>query len=405
MPKFFYKVKINPQKITEGTMEAETREQVVERLQGMGYFPISVIEEVDLKIKMGAFSIRASGKIKTQDLSIFTRQLSDLLDSGLPLFKALNLIETQTENLNMRHLIGDIALEIKDGKRFSDTLQKFPKIFPALFVALVRAGEIGGLLERVLSELSDYLEREAELRSKVSAAMAYPLLMAGIGGLTIFILMSFVMPRLVNMFEDMGQILPLPTFILINISDFFSKFWWLVLVFLAIFYFILQKYLKTKEGKFSVDQISLKLPFFGGLIKKSEMSRFGRTLSTLLGNGVPMLVSLDTVIPVISNSIIRRDLEDIAIKVRQGSSLSEAISKSPHFPALVPNMIAVGEEGGVLERALLKVALAYEREVDRVIKIITSLIEPAMILVIGLIVGFIVISMLLPIFQMNLVAW
>jgi type II secretion system protein F len=405
MPKFAYKAKEGPERIIEGIMEAENREQVVDRLQGLGYFPVSIVEDSALKSKDKSFLMLGEARIRTRDLTIFTRQLSDLLDSGITLFKSLNLIEEQTENLLMRQLVYALASEIKDGKRFSETLTRFPRVFSNLYVALVRAGEVGGMLDKILLGLADYLEKEEELRARVRTALAYPLLMASVGVMTIFILMSFVIPRLVVMFRGLGQDLPLPTLILINLSSFLSRFWWLVLAVLGLVYFEVQRRMKTKDGKFFFDQIKLRIPFFGELFKKSDIARFGRTLSTLLGNGVPMLVSLETVRPVADNVLIQKEIERMFNEVRDGASLSKSIAKSPYFPHLVSNMIAVGEEGGVLEKSLFKVSQSYEREVERIIKVITSLIEPAMILVMGSIVGFIVISMLLPIFQINLVAW
>jgi len=405
MPKFVYKAKEGPDRLVEGVMEAENREQVVDRLQAMGYFPVSIQDETALKAKERTFSIVGEAKIRLSDLIVFTRQLSDLLDSGITLFKALNLIEEQTDNLLMRQLVSSLASEIKEGKRFSEILAKFPQVFSSLYVALVRAGEVGGMLDKVLLGLADYLEKEGELRSRVQSALAYPILMASVGVATVFILMSFVIPRLVAMFKGMGQSLPLPTLILINISSFLHQFWWLILSMLVAIFFGLQRFARTKEGKLVFDRMKLRLPLFGLLIKKSEIGRFGRTLSTLLGNGVPMLVSLDTVIPVMNNALIQKEVERMFTEVRDGVSLSKTITKSPYFPPLVANMIAVGEEGGMIERSLLKVAQSYEREVERVIKVITSLIEPIMILVMGSIVGFIVISMLLPIFQLNLVSW
>lgn len=403
MAKFLYKAKEGPDRVIEGTMEAESREQVLDRLQAMGYFPVSIREETPAQEK--AFAFIGEARIRRNDLAIFTRQLSDLLDSGITLFKALHLIEEQTENFPMRQLISTLATEIKEGRRFSETLTRFPGVFSRLYVALVRAGEVGGMLERVLAGLADYLEREQEMYAKVRAALAYPLLMLAVGLATIFILMSFVIPRLVAMFKGLGQSLPLPTLILINISSFLQHFWWLILAVFVLIFFGIDRRAKTKEGKLFFDQLKLKLPLFGELMKKSEIARFGRTLSTLLGNGVPMLVSLDTVVPVVNNALIQKEVERMFNEVRDGSSLSKTIAKSPYFPPLVANMIAVGEEGGVLERSLLKVSESYEREVERIVKVITSLIEPIMILAMGSIVGFIVISMLLPIFQINLVAW
>ncbi|MCM8784150.1 MAG: type II secretion system F family protein [Candidatus Omnitrophica bacterium] len=405
MPKFVYKAKEEPEKIVEGTIEAESREQVIDRLQTMGYYPLSIVEDSVLKEGEKFSLLREEGKVKRSELTLFTRQLSDLIDSGITLIRALNLIEEQTPGVMMRQLISSLAKEIKDGKRLSESLTKFPQVFSRLYVALVKAGEVGGMLDDVLLGLAEYLEKEEELKAKVRSALAYPILMACVGVATVFILMSFVIPRLAGMFKDLGQSLPLPTLMLIRMSDFLKDFWWLILSFLAFLYFVVQRRAHTPEGGIILDRLKLKIPLFGELIKKSEVARFCRTLSTLLKNGVPILGALDTVIPVIGNRVIKKEIEKMYNDVRDGISLSKTITKSPYFPPLVSNMIAVGEEGGVLENSLMKVAESFEREVERVVKVITSLIEPALILVMGTVVGFIVISMLLPIFQLNLVSW
>ena len=405
MPRFIYKAKEGPDRIVEGTMEAESREQVIDRLQTMGYFPISIKEETTLKKEEIPSLHFEELTVKKSDLAIFTRQLSDLLDSGITLLKALSLIEEQTNNLIMRRVLSTLAKEIKDGKRFSDSLSKFPQVFSNLYVALVKAGEVGGMLDKVLLGLADYLEKEEELKARVKSALAYPILMASVGVLTVFILMSFVIPRLANMYRDMGQSLPIPTLILINVGDFLKSFWWLVLAFSVFLFFMIKRTTQTSEGGLLFDRFKLKIPLFGELLKKSEIVRFCRTLSTLLKNGVPMLGALDTVIPVISNRVIRKEIERMYTDVKEGISLSKTIAKSPYFPPLVSNMIAVGEEGGIIESSLMKVAESFEREVERVVKVITSLIEPALILIMGTVIGFIVVSMLLPIFQLNLVSW
>ncbi|MGE4357227.1 MAG: type II secretion system F family protein [Candidatus Omnitrophota bacterium] len=405
MPKFVYKAKEGPTKIIEGTMDAETREQVIDRLQAMGYYPISIVEESVLKEADKFSLLREEGRIKRSELTLFTRQLSDLIDSGITLLRALNLIEEQTKGWFMRRVISSLAKEIKDGKRLSESLTKFPQIFSRLYVALVRAGEVGGMLDDVLSELADYLEKEEELKARVRGALAYPILMACVGVATVFILMSFVIPRLAVMFKDLGQNLPLPTLVLIRLSDFLKNFWWLILAFFAFLYFVLQRSANNPEGGIVFDRLKLKIPLFGELVKKSEIARFCRTLSTLLKNGVPILGALDTVIPVMGNKVIKKEIEKMYNEVRDGVSLSKAITNSVYFPPLVSNMIAVGEEGGMLESSLMKVAESFEREVERVVKVITSLIEPALILLMGTVVGFIVISMLLPIFELNLVSW
>lgn len=403
MPKFIYEAKKGPQGIIEGSMEAETSDVVVSQLSEMGYFPLSVREEGTGNGKLrGAPLSRLGQKVNVRDLSIFTRQLSDLLESGLTLFKALDVICKQTENKRLKEVIRDMHGCLKEGQTLSEALGKYPKVFSGLYVSMVKAGEIGGMLEKVLTRLSDFAEKEEELRAKIRAALAYPLLMALVGLLTIFILLTFVIPRLVTMFEDMGQSLPLPTRMLVQISNLLTSYWWLIGSVALLLFFIVKRIRRTKESKLTLDRFKLRIPIMGTLIKKAEISRFGSTLGTLLNNGVPILPSLKVVSEAMGNEVLKQEVEKVHKEVGKGEKLGRSLEKSSYFPVFVTNMVIVGEEGGLLEQSLHKVADAYNREVDRTVKVMTSLLEPALILILGGVVAFIVISMLLPIFQINL---
>lgn len=403
MPRYFYRAKMGPDQIKEDIIEADTQAAAINKLNQMGYFPIWVKEETQIKQQEGILADFIT-RINWRDLSIFTRQLADLLGSGITLVVALDVLQKQTENRKLRAIISDLFLQIKEGSHFSDALSKYPRVFSGFYVNMVRSGEIGGGLEDVLSRLADFSEKEDELRSRVRSALTYPVLMAVVGVLTITVLLTFVIPKLVGMFEDMGQALPIPTLILIKVSGFFSKFWWIIFAIILVIFLGIKRKGFTKEGRIAIDRFKLNLPIFGPIIKKVEIARFGRTLATLLNNGVPIVKALEVVANTVENALLRRQLREMTRSVTDGARLAESIKEAEDFPVFVTNMVSVGEESGLLERALFKIAEAYERESDRAVRTMTSLLEPAMILVMGTVVGFIVISMLLPIFQINIMA-
>ena len=337
-----------------------------------------------------------------RDLSNFTRQLSNLLDSGLPILNALGILMEQSENPHLKHTLGLIRDDVKDGVTYSAALTKHPKIFSTLYVNMVASGEVSGSLEDVLRRLSDFLERDEETRSKIRASLAYPGLMAFVGFVTIFILLSFVAPRLTGIFVDLGQMLPLPTRMLIGISSLFARFWLFIIIAIAAMAVAFNRWANTKEGKATFDSLKLKIPLVGSFIQKAEIARLARTLGTLIANGVSIVQALRVCASIIDNNVIKEELIRASKEVVEGAALSKSIKKGKYFPSMVINMIAVGEESGSMERALFKVADAYDSEIDRAIKAITSMLEPGLILFMGLIIGFIVIAMLLPIFQLNL---
>lgn len=402
MTEFSYKAKGGPGEIIEGNLRAETQAAAIEKLSQMGYFPLSVAKlERREKRKL---SFRLLKRVRRRDLSIFTRQLSDLLESGLTLLEALKVIEQQTENRQLKEALREMAPEIRDGKRLSESMSKRPGVFPPLCVNMIRSGEVGGMLEEVLRRLSDFLERDDELLSKLRAAMAYPILMASVGLLTIFVLLTLVIPKLVSMFEEMGQVLPLPTRILIGTSELLTHYGWLLALFLGLCYFFLRREFKSPKGELLMDGLRLKLPLLGKFFCKTEISRFSRTLGALLQNGIPILESLKVVAGSMQSPILREEIETVYRQLTQGEKLGPSLRNCPHFPIFVTNMISVGEESNLLERALFKVADSYDRDLERSVKQMTSLLEPIMILLMGSIVAFIVVSMMLPIFQIDLMA-
>jgi len=402
VPRYLYKAKKGPKEVLEGSIEADSENAAINKLMESSCYPISVREETAASDERSKEIFLFSKRIKTKDLADFTRQLSELLDSGLALFDALNILENQTAIPRLKDVIRDVKDRIKGGSTFSESLKSRPRIFSDLYVNLVKSGEAGGVLDEVLANISDFLEKEVDTRSKIMAALSYPLLMVAVGFISIFILLGFVIPKLTNVLVETGEALPLPTSILIGLSDIVRNYWILLLILIGGLIFFVKGSKKNKIARLTIDSLKLKFPIFGALIRRGELARFSRTLSTLLKNGVPMLYSIKITSDVIDNEVIKRQIETVHNDVKSGSSLQAAIKKDTDFPLFLINMIAVGEEGGSLDRKLFKVAKAYETETDRMIKILSSLMEPVIILVMGLVVGFIVVSMLLPVFQISL---
>jgi len=399
MPRFVYKAKKSPEDIVEGGIEADSESVAANKLIQSGYYPVWIREE-----SAGEKKVTVS-RVKAKDLANFTRQLSELIGSNLALYNALSVIENQTENGYLKMIVGNIKSMIKEGKAFSEALKKYPDIFSELYVNLVRSGEESGSLNEVLANIKDFLDKDQDTRDKIVAALAYPGLMVIVGLATIFILVAFVVPRIAGMFMEMNEQLPLATRMLIGISDFVRSYWFLLVIFMigAIFLFKTGKANPVTKNK--MDRLKLKIPVFGDLLKNTEFARFSRTLSMLLKNGVPMLDSLKITAGVITNSVIKEEVDEICNDVKAGSSFTLAIKKRKNFPVFVANMTAVGEEGGFLDRALFNIARSYEIEAERLMKIITALLEPCFILIMGLVVGLIVMAMILPVFQMSLAAY
>lgn len=402
MPKFVYEAKRSPAEVIKGSLTADNRNSAIRKISQAGYYLVSLEQEDDSAIAgEGSYRAFLFKRVSLKDLTDFTRQLSDLLESGLIIVKALDILRNQTQNKAFKNVISDIRDFCVGGNTLSSALARHPRVFSNLYVSMVRSGETGGVLENILKRLSDFNEKQLEIRTKVRTAIAYPILMSVVGLVTIIVLMTFVIPKMMIMFSDLGQALPLPTQILLIISTAVQRYWLILIG--AIFAIVLTviKVYKTPEGRFAIDRFKLNAPSIGQLIKKVEIAAFARTLATLLENGVPILESMRVVSETIENAVIRKEVENAQAAVREGSSLANGFYNSKVIPPVVINIIAIGEEGGRLEKALFKVAQGYERESDEAIKIMMSLLEPLMILTLGVIVGFIVISMLLPIFEIN----
>jgi type II secretory pathway component PulF len=375
------------------------------KLSQMGYFPLSLEQVETLPEAQGvgrAFGFFA--RIRRREIAFFSRQVADLLESGLTLMRALQVLREQTENPRLQEVLADLASEVREGKSFSDALAVHPRIFSPLYVSMVRSGEVGGTLGEVLARLADLGEKEDELHVRVRSALAYPALILVVGMGTIAVLLVFVIPKLVSLFQEVGQVLPLPTRILLAVSQWFVSYWWLLLSIVGAGVFFVKRGGQSQAGRLAFDRMKLQLPIWGPLIRKVEVARFSRSLGTLLRHGVPILQALQVVGEAAGNELLRGELQQIGEELRGGGTLSQGMRRGRIFPPLVTHMVAVGEEAGTLDRSLFKIADTYEREADRAMKLMTSLVEPAMILIMGSLVGFIVISMLLPIFEIDLLA-
>lgn len=400
MPQFTYKAKDTSGQLINGTLEAENTQSVIARLQSMGYFPVSVQDSKSAQASGAAPAVKAK-RIKINDMATFNRQLADLLSSGIPLVKALTVIQNQTQNPSLRQIIQQVTQDVSGGDSLAGALSRHPKIFNKLSVAMVKAGEAGGLLDQVLQRLADFSESEAETRSKIKSALAYPVVMVVAGAGAVMVLMTVVMPKIMKIYEDLDQQLPGTTVFLIKVSMFLQSYWYVVIGAVIGIIAVLWRAKNTTEGKRALDNFLVKVPLLGEMIIKKEVANFARTLGSLLHNGVSILHALEITHGVLENQVVADEVATIPENVTQGEGIAAPLRSSTVFPPVVVNMMAIGEETGRLDTVLMKVAKSYDTEVDRSMKTLTSLMEPIIILGMGLVVGFIVISMLLPIFSID----
>ncbi|MFH1246102.1 MAG: type II secretion system F family protein, partial [Candidatus Omnitrophota bacterium] len=403
MPKYLYRAKRGPQQIEEGIIEATAQSAALQKLTQMGYFPISVTLE-DEKNKEQLKGARFFRRISRRDLTTWTRQLANLLDSGLTLYKALIVLTQQTENRDFQTVIRQVADMVKEGHSLSESLAVYPRLFNNIYISMIKTGEVSGSLGNVLRRLSDFGEKQEDLWAKVQQALAYPILMATVGLAAVIVLFTFIIPKLVTLFEEMGQILPLPTRILIAVNRAFLDYWWLISAGLFFAFFTIKRTLSTVKGRMAFDHFKLGLPVLGRFFKNVQITDFSRTLGTMLSNGVPILQAMNSVFQTCTDGVLREEIKQISQEIREGSTLARGVAKRKYFPILFVNMTALGEEAGTLEQALLKVAENYEKETDQTIRLWTTLIEPLMILLVGSVIAFMIFSMLLPIFQISITA-
>jgi general secretion pathway protein F len=404
MPVFEYTALDSRGKTTSGIIDAEGAQAARQKLRTSGIFPVSIKETLEAAPKKAprVFTLtRRPGRVKPVEVSMMTRQLATLIGAGFPLVSALDALVPQTKSHGFKKILAQIKNLIVEGNSFAQALSKYPGAFSPLYVNMVRAGETSGTLEIVLEQLADITEKQQALMNRIQTALAYPIFMMIIGTIVLFVLMIYIVPSITSIFADMDQVLPTPTRILIFLSEFFKSYWWSILIVLVAIGVFFNRAKKTAKGRYWIDKTTLLLPGMGILAKKLAVARFARTLGSLLDNGVSMLIAMDIVKNIAGNILIADSVETAAIEVGNGQGLGAALSGSGIFPQLSIQMIQVGEQSGQLENMLSKIADVYENEVETNILRLTSYLEPVMILVMGSIVGFIVLSICLPIFEMN----
>lgn len=401
MPVYEYKGVTSAGRNISGVQDGESLKAVRAKLKKDGVVVLEIREGGAARaIRSRSISFGAD-RVSAADLANATRQLATLLSSGLPLMDALNVLVDQEEGHALKAALASARDAVREGSSLADALRQSPWVFSQLYVNMVSAGEVSGTLEITLSRLADFLEEQTRFRNRLAAALAYPALMTVIGIGVLFFLFSFVLPRVVGMFEDMRQQLPFITLALLAVVRFLSGFWWLLLLLAAGAGYYLRRYFHTAGGKAQLDAWLLRAPVAGTLIRMISVSRFTRTLGTLLQSGVPALTALDIVQSVIGNTVLAEAVRKARENVREGESIADPLRRSGLFPPVVVQMVAVGEKSGELEKMLLKVSDSFDRTVESRIAALMSLVEPAIILVMGLIIGFIVIAILLPILQMS----
>jgi len=348
-------------------------------------------------IKLFAFM----GRPSTSDIAVLTRQLATLIGAGIPLFESLNALIEQVEKEQVKRALTEVREQVREGISFAKALEMHPTIFPPLYINMVRAGEASGTLQQVLERLTKFMESQAKLKGKVTSAMAYPILMAIIGMTLISVLMIAVVPNVTTIFASMDAALPWYTALLITVSDFAAGYWWLVIIVISVSVYFFRRWKVTPTGKLKWDGFVLKVPVLGKLILMLSIARFARTLATLLSSGVALLTAMDIVRNVLGNAVLEKVIVDAISSIREGQSIAEPLKRSGRFPPIVTHMIAVGEKSGQLEAMLESVSDAYDTEVETRVQILTSLLEPMMIVIMGGAVGFIAIAILMPLIQMS----
>jgi type IV pilus assembly protein PilC len=392
MPTFAYTARTLSGDLKSSTMDANTREDVVAQLRRQKLIVVKVDQERTAK--------RGGGKIKTRDIVIFTRQFATMINAGLPLVQALDILSKQSENKTLKEVTRQVVYDVESGHTVADALGKHPKAFSELYVNMVAAGEAGGILDTILGRLAIFMEKNDALVRKVKGAMIYPGVIISVAVIAITVLLVFVIPTFEQMSSSVNLALPMPTRIVIGMSRFLTSYWWAVLASILGGGFMMKRYYATPSGKLAIDRLMLKLPVLGDVIRKSAVSRFTRTLGTLISSGVSILDGLEITAKTAGNRVIHDAIMQSRSSIAGGDTIAAPLAKSEVFPPMVISMIAVGEQTGGLDEMLSKIADFYDEEVDAAVSALLSLLEPVMIVFLGVVVGGMVVAMYLPIFDM-----
>ncbi len=405
MPVYRYKGLDSQGKGVKGIIDAETPKAARQKLRSQRIFPKELVEERggrgSAPERPGLDLSQYFGRVKPQEIAIMTRQLATLVGANLPVVSALTALSEQVESDLLKRVITQVRERVNEGSSLAEAMRRYPRVFSDLYVNMIAAGESSGALDIVLGRLADFIEGQVALRNKIRATMAYPTVMLFLSIGILSFLMTVVIPKITRLFATIKQALPLPTVVMIAVSNFTRDYWWLILTGLVVGIVGLRRYVKTPKGRERFDRLKLKLPLFGPLIQKIAVSRFSRTLATLLASGLPLVKALDIVKTIVNNVILARAIEEVREDVTEGASLSGPLKETKVFPPIIIHMIAIGEQTGHLEEMLAKVSDAYDNEVEAAITGLTSLIEPLMIVFMGGIVGFIVLSILLPMLELT----
>ncbi len=391
MPTFAYTARSLNGELKSATLEAPSRDDVVAQLRRQRLIVVKIDEEKKRK---------RHGKVKTKDIVIFTRQFSTMINAGLPLVQALDILSKQSENPALQEITRQVVYDVESGNTVADALAKHPKAFTELYTNMVAAGEAGGILDTILMRLATFLEKNDALVGKVKSAMMYPMVITSVAAIAIMVLLIFVIPTFESMFASVNLALPMPTRVVIGMSNFLQGYWWAVGVGGYASVFLFKRYRSTSGGKLNTDKLMLKLPVIGDVVRKSSVSRFTRTLGTLISSGVSILDGLEITAKTSGNRVIHDAIMDSRASIAGGDTISAPLAKSAVFPPMVISMIAVGEQTGGLDEMLSKIADFYDTEVDTAVSGLLSLMEPVMIVVLGVVVGGMVVAMYLPIFDM-----
>jgi type IV pilus assembly protein PilC len=399
MATFAYVGRTRSGAVKKGELSAKTRDEAVDQLRKQSV----VVTSLQEKSGTVGFSMSFGSGLTDKDLVVFTRQFGTMINAGLPLVQCLEILSTQSENKVLRETVGEVKTQVEAGSTFSDALRRHPKVFDDLYVNLVHAGEVGGLLDTILTRLAKYIEKAMKLKGQIKSAMIYPAAIMGVAVIVIAVLMLFVIPIFAKMFLELsgGKMgLPGPTQLVIDMSNFFVSYWYVILGGIVGTLISIKKYYGTVQGRMVIDKLLLRLPVVGDLIRKASVAKFTRTLGTLLSSGVPLLDGMSICAKTSGNKVIEETLFNARISISGGKTIADPLAASGVFPKMVTHMIAVGESTGALDAMLGKIADFYEDEVDQAVASLTSLLEPAMMVFLGIVIGFIVIAMYLPIFKM-----
>lgn len=398
MATFKYSARDASGRVVAGAIDAETEVMVIGKLQEMGFF-VTSLERAAQRVDLRA-GLRRLRRVGMRELTVFSRQFATMVNAGLSMVRTLSILEQQTESHKLRGIVAEVRKDVEEGMTLSDSFGKHPETFSSLVVNMVRAGEVGGVLDDVLNRLAFFFEKDLALRQKVRAAVTYPaaIFIFAIG--VIFFLVFFILPQFIGFFEGMDLVLPLPTRVLIWFTKTLTGFWYVFLGFLLLGLYGLRMYISTTVGRLRFDRFKLRVPVFGSLVRKVIISRFTRTLGTLITSGVPIMQALEVVARAVENKVVSQAIENVRSSIREGESIALPMQASGLFPPMVVQMTSVGEETGTLDTMLQKVADFYDAEVETTLAQMTSILEPLLIMFLGFVVGFIVLSFYMPLYQL-----